>query len=75
MEALMKRIKELADEGESFGGIFCRVSGWLDSEADGKPDATRTVKEVRDLFDLLFDIKVGAYKKETPEAVISRESR
>lgn len=61
MEKLMDRIKELADEGKEFTDIFCHAAGWLDSQARTNPDDICTAKEVRDLFDLLFDIKVGAY--------------
>lgn len=63
MKDLEKRIRELADAGEGFNDIFCQACGWLISEARTNRSKTCTVGEVKDLFDLLFEVKQGEYKR------------
>ena len=65
MKDMMERARKLADAGNDFNDIFCRMCGWLDSKASFKPDETYTVREVGDLFDLLFGIKQSRAVSET----------
>jgi len=40
--------------GEDFDTAFCRITGYIEGNADGNPDAVYLAKEVAELFDLLF---------------------
>ena len=76
MKNTMDYVRKKADSGMEFGDLFCRVTGWLESEAEYSPDEpTCTVKEVSDLFNLLFEIRLGRYKAETPAVGAAGESR
>ncbi len=75
MKNTMDYVREKADSGMNFDEIFCRVTGWLESEAEHDPNDTCTVKEVSNLFELLFKIKVGTYKAETPAVGAAGESK
>ena len=75
MKNTMDYVRKKADSGMEFGEIFCRVTGWLESEAEHDPNDTCTVKEVSDLFNLLFEIRLGRYKVETPAVDAAGESR
>ena len=57
MKELMDYVKKQSENGESFNTIFNRVTGWMDSEARFKSKDTYTVQEVRERFDLLFEIR------------------
>ena len=75
MKNTMDYVREKADSGMEFGEIFCRATGWLESEAEHDPNDTCTVKEVSDLFNLLFEIRLGRYKAETPAVGAAGESK
>lgn len=75
MKNTMDYVRKKADSGMEFGDLFCRVTGWLESEAENDPNDTCTVKEVSDLFNLLFEIRLGRYKAETPAVAAAGESK
>lgn len=66
MKDVINRARELADAGNDFNTIFSRVVGKLEADASMNLGATCSASEVVELFDLLFDIKIGKYKKGSP---------
>lgn len=66
MKDVINRAKELADAGNDFNTIFIRVVGKLEVDAKLNMGDTCLTSEVVELFDLLFDIKIGKYKKGIP---------
>ena len=56
MEAILGHVKELVDRGDGIEYIIAFLSGWIETEAGKEPEKTYTTAEMKELFDLLYDI-------------------
>ena len=46
----------LVERGENIGYIIAFLNGWTETEAKLEPEKTYTTAEMKELFDLLYDI-------------------
>lgn len=56
METILGHVKELVERGENIGYIIAFLNGWTETEAKLEPEKTYTTAEMKELFDLLYDI-------------------
>lgn len=56
METILGHVKELVDRGDGIEYIIVFLSGWTEAEAKLEPERTYTIAELKELFDLLYDI-------------------
>ena len=56
METILGHVKELVERGENIGYIITFLNGWTETEAKLEPEKTYTTAEMKELFDLLYDI-------------------
>ena len=57
METILGHVKELVDRGDNIEYIIAFLSGWAGTEAKQEPEKTYTTAEMKELFDLLYDIE------------------
>lgn len=57
LESTIKYAAEMQED--DFRCVFARVSGYVGCEAKSNPEATCTMGEVGELFDVLFDRMQG----------------
>ena len=57
METILGHVKELVDRGDNIEYIIAFISGWYDAEEILEPGKTYTAAEMKELFDLLYDIE------------------
>ncbi len=56
METILGHVKELVDRGDGIEYIIAFLSGWTKTEAKLEPERTYTISEMKELFDLLYDV-------------------
>ena len=56
METILGHVKELVDRGDNIEYIIAFLSGWAGTEAKQEPEKTYTTAEMKELFDLLYDV-------------------
>lgn len=59
--------------GKDFDTVFCQIAGWIADRAKNGPGVAYKVEEVAELFNMLFDMRVGR-TDETPAAGTAGES-
>ena len=57
METILGHVKELVERGDNIEYIIAFISGWCDTEEILEPGKTYTAAEMKELFDLLYDIE------------------
>ena len=57
METILGHVKELVDRGDNIEYIIAFISGWYDAEEILEPEKAYTTADMKDLFDLLYDIE------------------
>lgn len=61
-------------QADDFQALFARMAGWICAGARENPEATCTMKEVGELFNILFERMQGK-EAETPAGGAAGESR
>ncbi len=56
MKTMLERVKELVEYGDNIEYIIAFLSGWTETDAQQEPEKTYTAVEMKDLFDLLYDV-------------------
>ena len=58
METILGHVKELVERGDNIEYIIAFISGWCDTEAQKEPEKAYTTADMKDLFDLLYDVSI-----------------
>lgn len=58
METILVHVKEIVERGDNIEYIIAFLSGWADTEAKKEPEKTYTTAEMKELFDLLYDVSI-----------------
>lgn len=58
METILEYVKDLVGRGDSIECVTAFISGWYDAEEILEPGKTYTAAEMKELFDLLYDVSI-----------------